>query len=50
MEDSGAKSYWNAGLGFSKDKNFLMFPRDDSCDILVTKVAAYCPYLNPEEF
>ena len=53
MEDGSTKIYLNAGglvLGFSKEKNFIMFPRDHSCDILVMKVTAYCPYLKPEDF
>ena len=46
MEDSGAKIYLNSKglvLGFSNEKNFIMLPRDHSCDILVTKVTTYCP-------
>ena len=29
----------------SEKKNFNMLPRDHSCDILVKKVAAFCPCL-----
>ena len=35
IENSGAKIYLNSGgliLGFSKQKNFIMLPKDHSCD------------------
>ena len=48
MEDSGAKfDLMNCGgrltQDVSEEKNLNMLPRDHSCDILVKKVAAFCP-------
>lgn len=44
MEDSGVKSYLNCSK-FTREvlekKNFIMFPGDHSCDMLVKNVAAF---------
>ena len=48
MEDNGAKSnvdYDCLVQEISEEKNFSMWPRDCSCDILVKNVAAFCPCL-----
>ncbi|EGV99656.1 hypothetical protein I79_011649 [Cricetulus griseus] len=45
MEVSGAKSYLNC-WGLTQEvpeENFIMLPKYSSCDILVKKVAAFCP-------
>ena len=49
MEDSGAdcdlRNDGELTQEVSEEKNFSMLPRDHSCDILVKKVAAFCPCL-----
>jgi hypothetical protein len=47
MEDSGAESYMNSKdilALYVSEKNFSIWPRDSSCDILVKNVVAFCPY------
>ena len=47
MKDSGAESNLNCGgllaQEVSEKKNFSMWPRDCSRDVLVKNVAAFCP-------
>ena len=47
LEDRIAKSDLNCQRYTQEvsEKNFNMLPRDRSCDILVKKVAAFCPCL-----
>lgn len=46
MEDNAAESCLNHGglaREISEEKNFSILPRDLSCNILVKKVACFCP-------
>ncbi|EGV99439.1 hypothetical protein I79_014613 [Cricetulus griseus] len=48
MEDNGADNdLWCLGLDqdVSEEKNFSMWPKNCSCDILVKNVVAFCPCL-----
>ena len=48
MEDIVAEDDLNCvslALEVSEEKNFSMWPRDCSCDILVKNVTAFCPCL-----
>ena len=52
IEDSAVKSYLNyEGLAqdVSEEQNINIWPRDHSCDILVKKLAAFCPCLSLPE-
>jgi hypothetical protein len=46
MEDSGAEGDLNCGGLAQEDseKNFSMWPRDCSCEILTKNMAAFCPF------
>lgn len=39
------KDYGKISQEISKERNFIMLPRDHSCDVLVKKVTAFCPCL-----